>query len=388
MYDVIIIGAGPTGSTAAKTLADNGYRVLLIEKFKMPRNKSCSGILIKKSMDLVEQYYGEPTPTFTMCEPTDNKDMIFINDKGREYRFEQEGLNICRSSFDNWLAQKAVAAGVEFRDATTALSCVEQSDFVTVTLKGSSVYTERAKFVISSDGVVGSIKGKLKNTKKDYITTYQTFNKGTIELDYHYFYAYLQPLLSEYDAWFNVKNNHLILGVSVKDSSKIEHYYSEFISYMKANHDLNIIEQTKSEKWLMPHIKSGCHIDYGCGKVLFAGENAGFLNPMGEGISAGMESGYCLAKAIIQGRNELDVIYENYKENTSKLKIYMERQWNFVAGIASTFDYMKIKSCDIKYNKRKYLLRYFLNIFNIQNLTLVHGCLAQADVVSLQEHIF
>ena len=32
------------------------------------------------------------------------------------------------------------------------------------------------------------------------------------------------------------------------------------------------------------------------GRVLFAGEIAGFLNPMGEGISAGMESGYCVAR--------------------------------------------------------------------------------------------
>ena len=41
MYDVIVIGAGPTGSTAAKILAENGCKVLLVEKFKMPRYKSC-----------------------------------------------------------------------------------------------------------------------------------------------------------------------------------------------------------------------------------------------------------------------------------------------------------------------------------------------------------
>ena len=39
MYDVIIIGAGPTGSAAARELALNGYRVLMVEKFKMPRKQ-------------------------------------------------------------------------------------------------------------------------------------------------------------------------------------------------------------------------------------------------------------------------------------------------------------------------------------------------------------
>ena len=33
MYDVIVIGAGPDGNTAAETLAVKGYKVLLVEKF-------------------------------------------------------------------------------------------------------------------------------------------------------------------------------------------------------------------------------------------------------------------------------------------------------------------------------------------------------------------
>lgn len=126
MYDVIIIGAGPSGSSAAKELANNGYRVLMVEKFKMPRNKSCSGILIKKSMTLINKYFGTDVPRTVMCTPTDNRGMIFTNDAGKEYRYEQEGLNIWRSSFDYWLAQKAADAGAELRDDTTAVFYEEQ----------------------------------------------------------------------------------------------------------------------------------------------------------------------------------------------------------------------------------------------------------------------
>lgn len=345
MYDVIVIGAGPTGSTAARELAGNGYNVLLVEKFKMPRNKSCSGVLIKKSINLVRQYFGEEVPKYTMCEPIDNRGMIFTNDNGKEYRYEQEGLNIWRSSFDNWLAAKAVEAGAELRDETAALSCEEEEDSICVNLKGVSRYSEKAKIVILCDGIVGSVKRKLVQRQQSYITTYQTFNKGSIDLDPHYFYAYLQPYLSEYDAWFNVKDDYLIFGVSVKDKSKIEHYYSEFIAYMENRHNARIEKQVKVEKWLMPRIKPGCPIEYGSGRVLFAGETAGFLNPMGEGISAGMESGYAAAKAIegidLNSDFNLVKLHTIYQNNTYALKIYMERQWNFVAGMANTFAFMK-----------------------------------------------
>lgn len=53
MYDVIVVGAGPAGSTAAKVLADKELHVLLVERHKLPRYKSCSGVLIQKTMDLV-----------------------------------------------------------------------------------------------------------------------------------------------------------------------------------------------------------------------------------------------------------------------------------------------------------------------------------------------
>lgn len=342
MYDVIVIGAGPTGCTAAKVLAEKGYKVLLIERLKMPRYKSCSGVLIKKSIDLVKEYFGEDVPSSVMCAPTENRGMIFTDDKGKEYRFEQEGLNIWRSSFDNWLAEKAAEAGAEIRDSTSAVLCRENDNSIVVTLHGENTYTEETKYIVDCEGVTGTFKRKLTKSIPQYITTFQTFNEGSIDLDYHYFYAYLQPSLSEYDAWFNVKDNLLIFGVSVKDTSKIDYYYNEFISYMNNKHHLKIQKKLKSEKWLMPHIRPGCHIDYGIGRVLFAGEIAGFLNPMGEGISAGMESGYYAASAIAKYFDNLEEIYSDYRNSTKKLKNYMQRQWNFVAVMADTFKEMKL----------------------------------------------
>ncbi len=50
IWDVVIIGAGPAGSTAAIHLARQGHGVLLLEKEKFPRDKVCGDALIADSL--------------------------------------------------------------------------------------------------------------------------------------------------------------------------------------------------------------------------------------------------------------------------------------------------------------------------------------------------
>ena len=87
----------------------------------------------------------------------------------------------------------------------------------------------------------------------------------------------------------------------------------------------------------MPHIRSGFRVDYGVGRILFVGEVAKFLNPMGEGISAGMESGYCVAKAFMENFDNPETVREAYRQSMENLKSYMQRQWSLVGGMAGTF---------------------------------------------------
>lgn len=342
MYDVIIAGAGPAGCTAAKILAENGYRVLLAERFKMPRYKSCSGQLIEKTIRLIQEYFNAAVPDDALCAPAISRGMVLTNDKGKTFCFEQPGLNIWRSQFDCWLAKQAEQYGAVLRDYTSVISCKEEKDFITATLHGNNTYTETAKYLIDCEGVTGALKRRLLQTRPDYITTYQTYSSGRIQLDPHYFYAWLQPELSEYDAWFNVKDNLLVTGVSVKNTDKLDGFFQTFISYLEDNHNLKIDRQIKTDKWLMPHILPGCPIDYGIGRVLFAGEAAGFLNPMGEGISAGLESGFFAAQSVIQNFHTPTLLLADYQKNVTPLHDYMKRQWSFVSELSGTFREMRM----------------------------------------------
>lgn len=57
-WDVIIVGAGPSGSSAAYDLAEMGYKVLILEKNELPRNKLCGGAL----SEVARSYLRFPIP--------------------------------------------------------------------------------------------------------------------------------------------------------------------------------------------------------------------------------------------------------------------------------------------------------------------------------------
>jgi len=145
----------------------------------MPRYKFCSGVLIKKSMELVKSYFEEDVPELAMCAPTENRGMIFTDDRGKEYRFEQEGLNVWRSHFDGWLAKKAGESGAEVRDGVAALLYLERDGFVEVRLYGEGNYTESTRYVLDCEDVAGTLKRKITGEVPGYITTFQTSSSQT-----------------------------------------------------------------------------------------------------------------------------------------------------------------------------------------------------------------
>lgn len=56
-YDVIVVGAGPSGSSVAHTLAKNGFRVCLVDKQTFPRHKLCGGLLTLRSKKIFDEIF-------------------------------------------------------------------------------------------------------------------------------------------------------------------------------------------------------------------------------------------------------------------------------------------------------------------------------------------
>ena len=160
MYDVAVVGAGPAGSTAAKSAAENGASVLLIER------KGDIGVPLK---------CGEYLPTLkemqSLTPAVNNIEKVFkvpdkfivnrpnfvklISPKGKEAGAMFEAVVIERKFFDKYLAQEAARAGADIMVRTEVEHILPDGKGLTVKADGkrSHIHT---KTVIGADGA-GSI---------------------------------------------------------------------------------------------------------------------------------------------------------------------------------------------------------------------------------------
>ena len=132
----------------------------------------------------------------------------------------------------------------------------------------------------------------------------------------------------------------LVLGVSVRDAKRAEYFYRRFLSYMEERHGLCTGREERREKWLMPRIPPGCPIYYGQGRVLCAGEAAGFLNRWAR-VSRLRWRADIMQPARLWSIGMSRSAPGALPGTDERLRAYMRRQWSFTAGMAETFREMR-----------------------------------------------
>ena len=111
MYDAIIVGAGPAGSSAAFHCNKLGLKTLLLDKSSFPRDKVCGDALSGKSVKLLDEMRlldglnkldGAIINRIIFGNPNHSECELHLN-KSLNKRHISHGYVIPRKSFDNYL---------------------------------------------------------------------------------------------------------------------------------------------------------------------------------------------------------------------------------------------------------------------------------------------
>ena len=142
VWDVVVIGAGPAGASAAHAAAVTGRRVLLLEKAELPRYKTCGGGIIGPSRDALPPGFELPLRDRVHAVTFSLNGKLARTKRSRQMLF---GL-INRPEFDAGLVDAAREAGAEVRTGVT-VSRVEQH--------GPGVPDRRTVAVVLNSGGAG-----------------------------------------------------------------------------------------------------------------------------------------------------------------------------------------------------------------------------------------
>ena len=285
VWDVVVVGAGPAGGSAARTAAEAGASVVLLEKAALPRYKRCGGGLIGPSQAALA---GVDVPV----RDTVGR-ITFTHGGGRRFTRSAEPFlpMVLRSELDLRLVEAAEAAGAQVRTGVTVGAYGEEDGVVTL---GTSTGPVWARAVVAADGSASRASAYV-GVECDQVDIGLECEvpspggwDGHVLLDWG-------PVPGSY-GWVFPKGDTLTVGVigSREQGEAMRDYYRSFVASLgldlaTAVHDGGHLTRVRAPGSPLQR-----------GQVLVAGEAGGLLEPWTrEGISFALRSGRLAGLAAV-----------------------------------------------------------------------------------------
>jgi|Deesub1362A_J573_1020465.scaffolds.fasta_scaffold00115_14 digeranylgeranylglycerophospholipid reductase len=336
-YDTVIIGAGPGGSMTAKTAAELGLDVLLVEKrpeIGMPvRCGEGTGIKGLKELGIPKnkKYIAWETKGEYIYSP-DGKRLEIVEDEPNGYVLE-------RRMFDKYLALYAAKAGADIRTRTYAMGIKRENGFLRIKLKHfNEVYEVSCKIVVGADGIEGTVgkwTGLENRTKLSQMTSNVQYEMVGLKLEnpeVMEFYLGRKIAPGGY-AWVFPKGEDIAnVGLGIRPTGKDTafEYLNRFISshdYLKKGKKVGMVVGGVPVQG--PITKSVTD------NVLLVGDAARHVDPLtGGGMYNAMVCGRIAAKVI---REAVDT--QNFSE---EFLMKYENEWREKVG-AGLMRSLKVK---------------------------------------------
>ncbi len=291
MYDLIIIGGGPSGSAAGRLAGKIGLETLLIEKEVFPRYKPCGGAFSEQAMSYLD---------FVVPQYIHEKNIFGVRvhfrgqviEKHKEYRI---ATLVSRDILDNYLLEKAKEIGIEIKTGEKVIDYKENKDHVDVYTNDD---TYKAKFVIVAEGSQGKLKNRIR--KRDKKNEYAICVVTEIEQDNKTIDKYIHNAI---DIHFGVANmgygwifpHEKYYSVGIGGLAKDLHNPKKtMMDFLKSNGFNN---NYKLDVHLIP--TGGIKRNIASSRVVLSGDAAGFVDSfIGEGIAYAIRSGQLAVEII------------------------------------------------------------------------------------------
>lgn len=339
-YDILIIGGGPAGSSAAITAARAGLKVRLFEKSSYGRDKVCGDGLTPRAIAALNELRID----HSVAHRIDGLRMI-AGKKERELawpttaRFPNHGAVWPRQKFDNHLLDVAIASGAEVTFDAEALPELDGDRVVGVRV-GHDVF--RAPFTILAAGAQG-MAAKMLGAERDPNETFGLAIRAYAPTPRHA-ERHLEACLSLRDehgtpvpgyGWmFPAGDGTVNIGVGALSTMKgfkklnLNTLLDQYASIVRDSWSLGDYVE-KPRAWRLP---MSCMKRHGNGWVA-VGDAAGFVNPMnGEGIDYGLESGMLAVEQFIADPVAAPANYDRVVGERFDAFLRTGRRFSFLIG--------------------------------------------------------
>ena len=316
--DVLVVGAGPGGSSTAYHLARHGLDVLLVEKAAFPREKVCGDGLTPRGVAAIQRMgIDVEDPAFERS----NGLRIYSRRTTLElawpdlHDFPPFGLVMTRNELDERLARRAEKAGAVLRERTEALGAVVDDDGwvsgARIRTDGGAEETVRARFVVASDGAASRFATPL-GVRRDDSRPLGIAARRYYRVERHpgpWFESWLDlwdgdKLMPGYGWLFPLADGTVNLGAGILNtfanfrSLSAQRILDAFAAMLPAAWGFS--EDTAVGRTLSGPLPMGMNrVPAALPGLLLVGDAAGVVNPWnGEGIAYAIETGELAADLL------------------------------------------------------------------------------------------
>ena len=307
-YRVVIVGAGPSGCSAANTLLDNRDDILIIDKESFPRHKPCAGGLTPKtvknlpfSLKGLEQHSSE------------SMDFKFTNGKTVHLKHNEGACKmVIREEFDNHFLNFIIKKGANLiKDKV-----IKVSDFSDYVILETEMYLIKCEILIGADGANSTVRRLATNLKfKNPVFAFE----GLVNKESCTKKSPTKFIFNKLGyGWIFPKHDHYNVCICnlIYDSSEPKPKKNDLVAFVKDELGSDSLENITG----FPIGTEGVDYVPQSERIYLIGDAAGLAETLlGEGIYNAVMSGKYIANAIISSP-DINKVYLNYINYLDSLK--------------------------------------------------------------------